>query len=567
VGNGVFPVFTEFSNGQTGWAGVPLERKGQMDYLIIGAGPAGLQLGYFMRRKKRDFLILEAGSVPGSFFKKFPRHRTLISINKVYTGSTDPESNLRMDWNSLLCDNPDLQFGKYSRRYFPAADDLVRYLGDFAVAHDLPIVYRARVVRIARAPNGLFRVRTEEGQEYEAKRVILATGVSQPYVPPIPGIETADQYADVSIDPTEFTDKKVLIIGKGNSAFETADNLMETTASIHIAGPKSLQLAWRTHYVGHLRAINNNFLDTYQLKSLNALIDGNVENIVKDARGYTVTVSFVRANEVKKHLRYDRVIVCTGFRFDTSIFDESDQPRLAINGRFPELTTEWESTNLKGLFFAGTLMQTNTFKKSTTGFIHGFRYSVRALHHILERRFEKRQWPCASVPVDPRAMMAVILERANRSSALWQQFACLCDLLVVTEHEARYYQELPTDYVHKSDFGQYENYFTVSLEYGPDHDKKDPFDVGEKRISQDDHLKSDEGHYLHPVVRHYSRGTLLSTHHVTENLENDWTLETVHRQPLERYLTRALNPIPENKKGGRHVHIEYSENRAGLLPG
>jgi hypothetical protein len=80
-------------------------------------------------------------------------------------------------------------------------------------------------------------------------------------------------------------------------------------------------------------------------------------------------------------------------------------------------------------------------------------------------------------------------------------------------------------------------------------------------------MRSDEGHYLHPVVRHYSRGVLLSTHHVTENLENDWTGETTHRQPLVRYLTRELKPAPQNEKGDRHVSIMPDENPASFLPG
>lgn len=29
------------------------------DYIVIGAGPAGLQMGYFLKRAGRDFLILE----------------------------------------------------------------------------------------------------------------------------------------------------------------------------------------------------------------------------------------------------------------------------------------------------------------------------------------------------------------------------------------------------------------------------------------------------------------------------------------------------------------------------
>ncbi|MDJ0677957.1 MAG: NAD(P)-binding domain-containing protein, partial [Calothrix sp. MO_167.B42] len=78
--------------------------KYKYDYLIIGAGPAGLQLGYFLEKANRNYLILEAGDVPGTSFQKFPRHEKLISINKVYTGYKDMEINLRWDWNSLLSD-------------------------------------------------------------------------------------------------------------------------------------------------------------------------------------------------------------------------------------------------------------------------------------------------------------------------------------------------------------------------------------------------------------------------------------------------------------------------------
>jgi hypothetical protein len=54
-------------------------------------------------------VILEAGESAGTFFKRFPRHRQLISNNKVFTGYQDPEVNLRFDWNSLLSDDPGLR--------------------------------------------------------------------------------------------------------------------------------------------------------------------------------------------------------------------------------------------------------------------------------------------------------------------------------------------------------------------------------------------------------------------------------------------------------------------------
>lgn len=195
--------------------GVAVDKK--VDYLVIGAGPAGLQLAYFLQRAGRRYLVLEAGDTAGTFFRRFPRHRTLISSNKRYTGWTDPELNLRMDWNSLLSEDPKLLFGRYSDQYFPPADQMVRYLMDFASAPKLRIQYKTRVARIERG--GGFQVIDETGRRYRAKRLILASGVSQPYLPPIPGIERVEQCPTVSVDPRGFRDQRVLIIGKGNSAF------------------------------------------------------------------------------------------------------------------------------------------------------------------------------------------------------------------------------------------------------------------------------------------------------------------------------------------------------------
>ena len=61
--------------------------------------------------------------------------------------------------------------------------------------------------------------------------------MSLPHIPPIPGVENAELYGTTSVNPDDFEDQRVLIIGKGNSAFETADNLIETASVIHVVGP------------------------------------------------------------------------------------------------------------------------------------------------------------------------------------------------------------------------------------------------------------------------------------------------------------------------------------------
>ena len=514
-----------------------------MEYLIVGAGAAGLQLAYFLSRANRDYLVVEAGEKPGTFFRAFPRHRMLISSNKRYTGWDDPELKLRMDWNSLLSEDSGLRFTDYSERYFPPADDMVRYLGDFASAHRLAIKTGTRITRVS-GHDGMFRAVDSLGEVYEAKRLVVASGVSKPYIPPIPGIEAAEDYGTVSVNPRDFVNQRVLIIGKGNSAFETADNLLETAAVIHVAGPGSIRFAWQSHFVGHLRAVNNNFLDTYQLKSQNALLDGTVERIERRGGSYGVRFSFARANELQKELFYDRVIVCTGFRFDASIFDEDCRPDLVLRDRFPAQTSQWESTNVPGLYFAGTLMQVRDYRKSTGGFIHGFRYCVRSLHRMLERKYHGITWPHRYLSATPSELAAAIIARVNRSSALWQQFAFLCDLIVVLDDgTARYYEELPTDYVRESEFGAHPRYMTITLEYGPDHDRVDPFDISIPRVAQNDAEHSHDARYLHPVVRLFNGPTLIAEHHLAENLENDWSGAASHSEPLRRFLGQLTGSI------------------------
>ncbi|MGP4109742.1 NAD(P)-binding domain-containing protein [Streptomyces sp. 4N509B] len=511
--------------------------------LVLGAGPAGLQASYLLTRAGRDHLVLEAGDAPGTFFTRFPRHRTLISINKPNTGWDDPELNLRTDWNSLLSDDPSLLFTRYTPRYFPDADDMVRYLADFAAAHELPIRHDTRVVSVAR-PDGDFLLTDQRGTTYRARRLIVATGVSRPYIPPIEGVEHAETYGEVSLDAAEFTGQRVLIIGRGNSAFETADHLVETAAVIHVAGPGSLRLAWQTHFVGHLRAVNNNFLDTYQLKSQNALLDGTVLAIRREGDGYVVPFSFARVAERVKEIRYDRVILATGFRFDASIFADDCRPRLTINDRFPDQTAAWESVNVPDLFFAGTLTQVRDFKKSTNGFIHGFRYGVRALHHILEHRYHGVPWPSRDLDPTAEAVADAVVARVNRTSALWQLFGFMADaVLAGPDGSLRHVAEVPVDHLHEAvargDFGAVDSYLAVTLEYGADHDRVDPFDIDAGRNSQQDTSGLD-ARYLHPVVRHYRDGALLAEHHMTENLENEWDSEDVHVKPLLAFLHARL---------------------------
>ncbi|MBV6623338.1 MAG: NAD(P)-binding domain-containing protein [Rivularia sp. (in: Bacteria)] len=516
-----------------------MQNRTEFDYLIIGAGPAGLQLGYFLEKANRNYLILEAGENPGTFFNKYPIHRKLISINKVYTGYENPEINLRWDWNSLLSDSEEMLFKNYSKRYFPNADNLVQYLNDFANHFNIKIQYGTKVIKILK--NNSFQILDSYGNAYVSKHLIIATGFTKAYVPEIPGIELAENYTDVSVNPEDFINEKVLIIGKGNSGFETADALVDTTAQIHLASPSPVKMAWETKYVGHLRAVNNNILDTYQLKSQNVVIDATIDNIKRDNDKFVVSFSYTHAHQEKENLIYDRVIVCTGWRFDASIFDKSCKPNLTINNRFPEQTSEWESTNIKNLYFAGVLMHMRDFKKKQSGFIHGFRHNIRALHHILEQKYQSKDLPNQTINLTSEKIVDAIIKRVNVSAGLWQQTGFLCDVIVISDEfkYAKYYQELPTDYVHDSELGNNTHYYTITLEFGLDILKanQNPFAI--ERVHKENIDKAQESAFIHPIIRRFSQGNLLAEHHIIEDLASEW-LEDIHIKPLLKFFDSQL---------------------------
>lgn len=254
-------------------------------------------------------VVFERAPRPGSFFEAYPRHRTLISSNKIHTGVDNSEFNLRHDWNSLLdfddVDEPvalygkptkavverrkaqrQRRFGNWSKEYFPHADRMVDYLGGYARRHDLPIFYNYEVVGTTKAtpPREGFTVHLRKCAVYRSQervcipdpsrrdrptvwceRIVVATGMQIPIGQSIdqqssPGV--VDGYESMPIDPDNYTNQRVAILGNGNSAFETAQGLAATSALVHIYGRRRVRLAWETHYVGDVRAVNNHLLDT-----------------------------------------------------------------------------------------------------------------------------------------------------------------------------------------------------------------------------------------------------------------------------------------------------------------
>lgn len=483
------------------------------EYVILGAGPGGVQLGYYFEIENVDYIVLEKADIAGSFYQTFPRRRKLISFNRVNTIFDDPAINLRFDWNSLLTEDHSSRFSEISSELYPDADDLVTYLNQFARRHGINIKYGVEVASIQKSDDGIFTLTSSDSAQIRCKKLIVASGFSKSFCPDIEGLEICEHYADAPISPESFHNQKVLIIGKGNSAFEVADIALETSSLVHIASPNPIKLAWQSRHPGHVRANHLRLLDSYQLKLLNGTLDCKISNISRaEDSSYIVRVEYVHADGEVEELIYDRVIVCAGFKFDDSIFADSCKPHVVIQGKLPATTPFWESVNVSGLYFAGTLMQARDFKRSSSAFIGGFRYNIRTLaRHLLGLRLGTG-YPFTTHSLDIGAIAAKILDRASNTSGLWAQFKYLCDVLIVQGPQLTWLEELPVQAIEEGLFSQHESYLTLSFEWG---------DWDGDVMAIERHPTADKAFtnvFLHPILRSYHKGVLIDTHHILEDL-------------------------------------------------
>ena len=103
-------------------------------------------------------------------------------------------------------------------------------------------------------------------------------------------------------------------------------------------------------------------------------------------------------------LVYDKVVRCLGWKHDHSPYASDTEPLMQPNGKYAVMTSEYESVNVPGMYFAGTLSHGKDWLRSAGGFIHGFRYTSRALFRILEAKRANgkggvagNNWPATAV--------------------------------------------------------------------------------------------------------------------------------------------------------------------------
>ena len=187
------------------------ERPEHVDVLVIGAGQAGLAVGWHLREQGiTSFLLLDAGPEVGHVW------RSRWDSLRLFTPA---------EYDAL----PGMPFPAPAGTY-PTKDQVADYLRGYAAAFELPVRLNTRVTRLSRTGD-TFVADTSTGP-VTARQVVIATGPFQtPVIPRIAAGLAADVVQVHSADyrnPNQLPDGPVLVVGAGNSGLQIACELAAT---------------------------------------------------------------------------------------------------------------------------------------------------------------------------------------------------------------------------------------------------------------------------------------------------------------------------------------------------
>jgi thioredoxin reductase (NADPH) len=220
-----------------------------LDLLIVGAGPAGIAAGLNAKKLGLSFEILEQDSLGGAVFT-FPREKIVMTrpmdlplYGKIKLFETSKEELLTI-WNGILTSN------------------------------QITLREHSKVESIIPLEEGGFKVLTSLGDEYKAQQVLLAIGRrGSPRKLQVPG-EEQTKVAYRLLEPERITNKKILVVGGGDSAVESAMLLMKNNL---------VTLSYRSDKFSRIKPKNKEKIDLAIADAhLNVLLNSEVKRIEKD---------------------------------------------------------------------------------------------------------------------------------------------------------------------------------------------------------------------------------------------------------------------------------------------
>ena len=242
------------------------------DVIIVGAGPAGFSASLAAMQHKLRFLTIEQDSFGGTV-AHFPRGKLVMTAP-----ATLP------------------LFGKLNFKEV-SKEELLRVWTNVARKTGLKINYGEQVETITRSGSE-FEIRTTRAA-YRTSTVLLAIGRrGTPRKLEVDGEEQAKVVYRL-IDPQQYKQRHVLVVGGGDSALEAASSIAEQPGT-------TVTLSHRSEAFSRAKAKNRERVDTAEKSGdLNVLLQSRVKKIGRDDV------------EIEQHgrqirIKNDAIIVCAG---------------------------------------------------------------------------------------------------------------------------------------------------------------------------------------------------------------------------------------------------------------
>ena len=299
-----------------------------VEVAVIGAGQAGLAMGYFLRRQGRRFVILERAESIGSAWRERWESLTLFTARRYSALPAVPFPG-----------DPDGH---------PTRDEVVAYLDRYAETFDLPIELGSEVIGLEQGVDGRFRLELD-GRTIAADQVVVATGPFQtPHVPKLAEKLANDVFQTHAVGyrrPDDVPKGTVLVVGGGNTGFQIAKELSATHKVVLSVGSRQKPLPQRVlgrdlfWWLTKTRIIDKTVESRLgrKLSTRDTLIGSSPRDLRK-RHGVEVRARLIDAEgrtarfEDGSELEADAVVWATGYRADYSwvklpIFDAEGRLR------------------------------------------------------------------------------------------------------------------------------------------------------------------------------------------------------------------------------------------------
>ncbi len=282
------------------------------DLIVIGGGQSALALAYFLRRTDLNYTLLDDQERTGGAWLHGWDSLTLFS---------PAEFSSLPGW-----------FMSESIGKFPSRDETIQYLDVYEKRYDIPVIRSTKVLDVEKTENG-FVLHTTKG-DYLTDALISATGTwSTPYIPKIKG---RDEFQGIQLhsaeykSPNIFKNKKVLIVGGGNSGAQVLSEIstIANTVWSTIDEPTFLPddvdgrvlFDTATSIYNSLKESSNMEIPKYNLTDIvmiPSVIDARKRNVLY-SKGKILSIG---KDEVKWETgeveKIDAIVWCTGFRPST----------------------------------------------------------------------------------------------------------------------------------------------------------------------------------------------------------------------------------------------------------